>query len=95
MKKVKVLLFIYVDEYIKSPDSWCTPTIGAMKSSNVVDAMQECSNSPSCYMFYQWGWNGTFFTSCKNTAKIMMSPGGSVLYQPKGSKIMIANFIIL
>ena len=89
------MLSIYVGEYGKILDSWCSPYIGDMKSTNEIDAMQECSRSTSCYMFNQVGDHATVFRSCKNTAEIKVSSIGSILYQPKGNKICIANSIIL
>ena len=85
-------MFIYVDEYVKSLDTWCSPYIGNMKSKNAIDAMQECTNSPSCYMFFQKQNGGEIFRSCRNTARIKESSMSSVLYQPKGNNILICEF---
>ena len=82
-------------EYDEIVDRWCYPYIGDMKSTNEIDAMQECSRNTTCYMFYQAGDVATVFRSCENTAEIKVSSIGSILYQPKGNKICIANFIIL
>ena len=91
MKNVKLFLSIDVDEYDKSLHSFCKPNVGDMKSTNAIDAKRECSNSPSCYMFYQHGNDETTFRSCENTAEIHVSSIGSILYQKKGNKIFIAD----
>ena len=57
-----------------------------LTSSNANDAKNECSNDPSCHMFYQYGGALQQFYACENKALIRASSFGSILYQPEGNK---------
>ena len=59
-----------------------------MSSTNIDDAKKECSNNPSCYMFYKNYNLNTPFSSCESTARIIdgLSWINEFLYIPRGKQ---------
>ena len=75
------------EEYPKKPDHYCKPFINHMTATTLSDAMTECSETDSCNMFYHGGGSGTNFYACENTASILESTVGSILYQKHGNNL--------
>ena len=73
------------EEYAKKRDHWCNPILQFMNAKTFSDAKTECSDNVSCNMFYHFQGTGNKFFACENTAKIMESRAGSILYQKQGN----------
>jgi len=73
-----------IEEYHKRLDTFCYPSQEMYDVTNLNDAKKECSNSPSCGMFYDTedSQGNGIFASCPHTASIESSWVGSILYQP-------------
>ena len=71
-------------------DKMCSPNT-LMNSKKLEDAKKECSESPSCDMFFHSEEAGSFFGACEVTASIEAS-SGSILYRKLGNK---ANRLML
>ena len=80
------LICIVFEKYAKKPDHYCNPR-QYMTATTLSDAMTECSATVSCNMFYDSEGTGTKFYACENTASILESTVGSILYQKHGNNL--------
>ena len=80
------ILYILLEEYAKKRDHWCDPH-QIMAATTLSDAKTECSENVSCHMFYDEEGTGNKFFACENTASILESTIGSILYQKHGNNL--------
>ena len=84
-----MLIFID-DDYELKANSWCSPKREPFYPT-LAEAKRQCSDDPSCSMFYQVLGFGTKFILCDDGAETKISTAGSILYIKIGEYVCICT----
>ena len=57
-----------------------------MSAKNLNDAMKQCSESPSCHMFFYMRGAESLFGACEVTASMAGATNLAILYRKRGTK---------
>ena len=74
-------MFKYLDNYIIKLSDYCEDPRITMTSTNVNDAKKECTNNPSCHMFYKGCEEGAGYYACRDSSTEFSLPCGELLYK--------------
>ena len=79
------MLVLFIDDnYEIKENSWCHPYRDKTYPT-ISEAKRQCSDDPSCPMFFDRGGEGNKFYLCDDGAEIKISTTGALLYI-KGSE---------
>ena len=79
VRYISILVLFIVDGYGIREFSWCSPKQKQVFPT-LSDAKRQCSDDPSCTMFYDRVSAGNKFYLCNHGAEIKSSALGSLLY---------------
>ena len=85
-----MLVLLIDDVYELRANSWCLPERDETFPT-LSEAKRQCSDDPSCTMFYDFGGRGNKFCLCDEGAQIATSSTGSLLHIKRSEYLCICT----